>query len=95
MRSRTFGCEPDEGEENASKLGVAVVATFSDDYQAAIGHEGSFDHRAARTFRRPRCLQFGVIVLSAQIMAVVTRRAACSKARQFGGFRTIGGFASH
>lgn len=52
MRSRTFGCEPDEGEENASKLGVAVVATFSDDYQAAIGHEGSFDHRAARTFRR-------------------------------------------
>ncbi len=40
-------------------------------------------------------LQGRVIVLFVQIMAVVARRATCSKARQFGGFRTIVGSASH
>ena len=37
----------------------------------------------------------GVVVLSVQNLAVASRRAACSKALQFGDFRAISDGASH
>jgi transposase len=74
---------------------------LKDEYQPATlcphrTRQGFVEERTA-IYNRLRGLlsEFGVIVLTVQILAVVARRPPSSKGRQFGGFRTIGGSASH